>query len=96
MKQYKRSMITICRLDYPEKWPTLLTDISNALMSGNDMGTLTGCVALFCLAKKFEYELDEGRKPLFEIMQQCNSTLGTIAEANMNQPENETALTILH
>ena len=30
-KQYVRSIITICRFDYPEKWPSLTTDISNAL-----------------------------------------------------------------
>lgn len=67
-KQFVRSIITICRFDYPEKWPSLLNDISNALQSGNDKGILTGCVALFCLAKKFEYELDEHREPIFQIM----------------------------
>ena len=58
-KQYIRCIVTICRFDYPEKWPTLLNDISNALSSGNDKGILTGCIALFCLCKKYEYELDE-------------------------------------
>jgi len=96
MKQYVRSIITICRFDYPEKWPSLLTDISNALQSGNDKGILTGCVALFCLAKKFEYELDEARQPLFDIMQQVSPTLGQIVEQYMSQIESEVALTILH
>ena len=68
-KQFVRSIITICRFDYPEKWPTLLNDISNALQSGNDRGILTGCIALFCLAKKFEFEMDEDRTPMFDIMQ---------------------------
>lgn len=90
-----RCIITICRFDYPEKWPTLLNDISSALQSGNDKGILTGCVALFCLAKKFEYEIDEGRQPIFEIMQQCNAQLGQICERYLAQLESETALTIL-
>jgi len=30
-KQFVRSIITICRFDYPDKWPTLLNDVSNAL-----------------------------------------------------------------
>jgi hypothetical protein len=67
-KQFIRCIVTICRFDYPEKWPTLLNDIANALQSGNDKGILTGCIALFCLAKKYEYELDEQRAPVFDIM----------------------------
>jgi len=51
-------------------------DIGNALNSGNDKGILTGCIALFCLAKKYEYELDEARQPLFRIMEDVNSILG--------------------
>ena len=30
-KQFVRCIITICRHDYPEKWPSLLNDVSNAL-----------------------------------------------------------------
>jgi importin-7 len=75
-KQYVRSIITICRFDYPEKWPSLVQDIANALNSGNDKGILTGCIALFCLAKKYEYELDEAREPLFKIMEDVNGILG--------------------
>ena len=82
-KQFIRCIITICRFDYPEKWPTLLSDISNALQSGNDKGILTGCVALFCLAKKYEYELDTDRQPLFEVMEQSAGTLGQIIEQYM-------------
>ena len=67
-KQYIRCIITICRHDYPEKWPSILGDISNALQSGNDRGTLTGCIALYCLAKKYEFELYESRDPLVQVM----------------------------
>ena len=95
-KQYVRSIITICRFDYPEKWPTLLNDISNALQSGNEKGILTGCVTLFCLAKKYEYELDEERAPILNIMEQVSPTLGSIIETYMAQLDNENALAILH
>ena len=69
LKQYIRSIIQICRYDYPDKWPSLLDDISNALQSGNEKGVLTGCIALFCLAKKYEYELDEQRQTMITFMQ---------------------------
>ena len=83
-KQYIRSITQICRNDYPEKWPTLLQDIGNALQSGNDQGILTGCITLLCLAKKYEYELDEARQPLIELMQQCIGSLGSIIEQYMS------------
>ena len=35
-KQYIRSIIMICRIDYPERWPSLTNDISQALQSGNN------------------------------------------------------------
>jgi len=79
-KQYIRSIITMCRFDYPEKWPTILNDISNALQSGNDRGILTGCTALYCLCKKYEFEIFEGRNPLVEFMQQISPALGQIVE----------------
>ena len=69
VKQYTRSVTTICRFDYPAKWQTLLTnDITNALNSGNEKGILTGLQALFCLTKKYEFEIEEEREPLYPIM----------------------------
>ena len=74
-KQYVRSIITVCRFDYPEKWPTITQDISNALQSGNDRGIYTGCIALYCLLKKYEFEIYEGRGPLVEVMTQVSPML---------------------
>ena len=82
-KQYIRSIITICRYDYPEKWPTILDDISNALQSGNEQGILTGCIALFCLTKKYEYEMEESRQIMITYMAQITPTLGQIAQTYM-------------
>lgn len=68
-KQFTRCLMTMCKLDYPEKWESLFSqDIPNALNSQNDKGILTGLQALQCLTKKFEFELDEARDPLYNIM----------------------------
>ena len=75
-KQYIRCLIRMCSWDYPDRWPSVLTDISNALLSGNDAGVLTGCTTLFCLVKKYEYEFEKDREPLFSIMEQVSATLG--------------------
>ena len=96
-KQYVRSMTTICRFDYPEKWPNLLTgDITNALNSGNEKGIVTGLQALWCLTKKYEFEIEEDREPLFPIMQHALNLIGGIIDTYMGQTENEIALKIMH
>jgi hypothetical protein len=54
--------------DYPEKWPCLISDITKALNSfPNEKGVLTGLLALHGLVKKYEFMMEEDRKPLFEI-----------------------------
>ena len=58
LKQYIRCITNITRHDYPEKWPTLLTnDIPSYLNSKNEKGIYTGLVALLALVKKYEFEL---------------------------------------
>ena len=84
MKQYVRCIITIARFDYPENWPSLTQNISEALQSGNDKGILTGLISLFCLVKKYEYELDDSRQQLYDIMQQVSGILGSICEQYMS------------
>ena len=91
-KQYMRSVITICRMDYPDHWPNMMNDIKNALSSGNEKGVLTGLQALFCLTKKFEFELEEEREPLYDIMQQSLVIIGPIIDQLMNQTGSEIAL----
>lgn len=79
IKQYSRALTTIARIDYPQKWPTLLDqDITNALNSQNDKGILTGLLALFGLVKKYEFEMEEDREPLFAITQKMFTVLGTL------------------
>lgn len=68
IKQYVRCVTQMAKTDYPHKWQTLLVDITNALNSfPNEKGVLTGLYALHGLVKKYEYEMDEDRSPLFEI-----------------------------
>ena len=95
-KQLVRSIITLCRFDYPDSWPNLMTDITNALSSGNQRGILTGLQALFCLTKKFEFELEEDREPLFDIMKHSLGIIGPIIDSCMNQGNDEMALKSLH
>jgi len=33
VKQYTRAITIIARIDFPERWPTLITDITTALNS---------------------------------------------------------------
>ena len=64
-KQYIRCISTIARLDYPEKWPTLLSvDILSYLNSQNEKGIYTGLLALHALVQKYEFCLDDERIPL--------------------------------
>ena len=97
IKQYTRCLTTIARIDYPQKWPTLLDqDILNALNSQNDKGILTGLLALFGLTKKYEYELEEDRDPLFVILQKVFDVLGNLINQVIEHSDNEVALKILH
>ena len=97
VKQYSRCVTSIARFDYPERWPTLLTnDIANALNSQNEKGIYTGLLALFSLVKKYEYEMEEDREPLFEILKQSFGILGSLIDNLLTHQGNETALRILH
>ena len=58
----------MARLDYPDKWTTLLSnDIPTYLNSNNEKGIYTGLLALFALVKKYEFELEDDRIPLYNI-----------------------------
>jgi len=59
-------------------------------------GIMTGLLALFALAKKYEYEMDEDREPLFKLMERFFPVLGKIIETYIQQADNEVALRLLH
>lgn len=97
VKQYSRCITTIARFDYPERWSTVMSnDIPQALQSQNEKGIYTGLLALFSLVKKYEYEMEEDRDPLFEIVGQSFPILGSLIDQCLQNTSNETALKILY
>lgn len=75
-KQYTRCLMTISRYDYPEQWPNITQLVTQALTSGNELAIMTGLYALFALAKKYEYEMEDDRDPLLELMDHMLPLLG--------------------
>lgn len=78
IKQYERCITTIARMDYPERWPSLLQEVAAYLGSQEERNVHTGLIALKCLVKKYEYEMDDERKPLYDIIQQTFGMLGNL------------------
>jgi hypothetical protein len=79
IKQYVRCIKNIARLDYPEKWPTLLSyDIPTLLNMDGEKAVYTGLLALLGLVQKYEYELEEDREPLYLILNQSFDILGKL------------------
>jgi len=77
----------MARFDYPVKLPNLIVDIVNALNAGNDKGTITGLKALVMLVKKYEFEINKKREPLYHIFSQIFEILGNLvneAITNLN------------
>jgi hypothetical protein len=97
IKQYSRSITTIARFDYPERWPTLTqTDIAGALSSNNPKGMYIGVLALFSLVKKYEYEMDEDREPLYPILSESFGIFSKIIGELLAMKDNEDVLRILY
>lgn len=82
-KQYTRCLMTISRFDYPERWPNITQLVTEALTSGNELAIMTGLNALFALAKKYEYEMEEEREPLLELMDKMLPLMGSLVETFM-------------
>lgn len=60
----------MARFDYPDKWAQFPQEIITYLNNlADDKGVITGLYGLYALCKKFEYELDEGREPLYPIIE---------------------------
>jgi len=56
----------------------------------------TGLLALLGLVQKYEYELEDDRIPLYEILNQSFSILGKLINQLMQHTQSEIALKILH
>lgn len=79
IKQYVRCITTIARFDYPHNWPNFLPSIVQFLVEGqksDEKAVLAGLLALKGLVKKYEYEMDTEREPLYPIVEQTFPILG--------------------
>lgn len=89
-KQYIRSITKIVALDFPNQWPNFVQEISTYLSQQDEKALLTGLQALYCVIRKYEYELDEEREPLYSVIQQTIELLGNLINVFINV-ESETA-----
>ena len=68
-----------------------------ALLTVNDqVSVYAGLQGLFALAARYEFELDEDRHALHDIIQQSFSVLGALVNDMINNKENNDALYMLH
>jgi len=66
------------------------------LSTHNQLSIYTGLQGLFALAARYEFELDEDREPLFEIIKQSFDILGGLVNDMINNKENVDALFMMH
>jgi hypothetical protein len=52
----------------------------NALDYNNEKGIVTGLLALLSLVRKYEFEMDEDREPLYEIFEKTFAKLGSLID----------------
>lgn len=76
IKQYVRCITTIARFDYPDKWTTILPQIGQFLSLQDEKAVHSGLLGLRGLVKKYEYEMEEEREPLYTIVEQTFGVLG--------------------
>lgn len=96
IKQYVRCITTMARFDYPEQWPQLLDDILKYLNQQDEKSVVTGLYGLKGLCKKYEYELEEGRAPLYNIIAKSFDVLGGLINTLIQNQDNEDALHMLY
>jgi hypothetical protein len=68
----------ICVQDYPAKFPKLFEQIMGYLGQDNQLSVYTGLLGLYALTARFEFELEEDREPLFEIIRNSFNHLGSL------------------
>lgn len=70
----------MARLDYPTQWSGLDAQIMNALNYNDEKGITTGLLTLLSLVRKYEFEMDEDREPLYGIFGQTSAKLGELLD----------------
>ena len=86
----------ICVHDFPQKLPNLFNQCMEYLKTQNQLTVYAGLQGLFALAARYEFEMDEDRLPLHEIIQTSFSVLGSLVNDMINNKENSDALYMLH
>lgn len=86
----------ICVHDYPERLPNLFSQIQSYLTQQNQVSVYAGLQGLFALASRYQFEMDEEREPLHQIIKDSFSVLGNLVNDMINHKENEDALYMLH
>jgi importin-7 len=76
IKQYVRCITTIARFDFPGQWPNFVPQIIQFLSQPDEKAVMAGLLGLRGLVKKYEYEMDEERLPLYEIIKVTFGILG--------------------
>ena len=68
-RQLNYAVYCIVRNDFPEKWPTLATQIKEYIFDESDENKiLLGLESLLSVCKRYEFEHDKGRDALNEIV----------------------------
>jgi hypothetical protein len=68
----------------------------NALNYNDEKGITTGLLALLSLVRKYEFEMDEDREPLYGIFGQTSAKLGALLDQCLQKiNESEVGLRIM-
>lgn len=59
----------IVRIDFPEKWPSLIMEVKTFIDSSEESKIVTGLEALKSICKRYEFEYGTNRNPLEEIVE---------------------------
>jgi len=90
IQQYVRCITTIARFDYPNKWQSIVPEIVQYLSTAEQKSVMTGLLGLKGLVKKYEYELQDERDPLYGIIASTFGILGNLVNQTLNV-DNEVA-----
>ena len=65
---FENIVYNMAQTDYPEKWSTALQEIHDRLSSTEENIIISGLRALKELLRAYEFEIDEERKPIYQIV----------------------------
>eukprot|EP00250_Pteridium_aquilinum_P010585 c19495_g1_i1 orf=322-3393(-) len=77
---------TVINEDYPEKWPSLLSNIDANLKSQDQQRVYGALYALRILTRKYEFKDEEERRPVYQIIETTFPTLLEILNYLLSMP----------